>query len=133
MFPWLAKNGYVEVGPTRREYLNNRKATASIPLRIVVPIEKRRSALGIKNKGLSAISLFGWRWLCGVAFSALRLAMAADPWFAPSTIKIATESVVFRNAGATLRGTLYLPAGASKAPAVVVLHGASEPLADTPL
>lgn len=79
------------------------------------------------------------RYLCwlalalGVAFSALRLAMAADPWFAPSTIKIATESVVFRNAGATLRGTLYLPAGASKAPAVVVLHGASEPLADTPL
>lgn len=45
MFPWLAKNGYVEVGPTRREYLNNRKATASIPLRIVVPIEKRRSGL----------------------------------------------------------------------------------------
>jgi len=79
------------------------------------------------------------RYFCGLALAvggasfAFPPAIAADPWFAPTTIKITTESVVFSNAGATLRGTLYLPANARKVPAVVVLHGASEPLADTPL
>jgi hypothetical protein len=41
--------------------------------------------------------------------------------------------VTFTNAGATLHGTLYLPQVSHKVPAMVVLHGASEPLASTPL
>ncbi len=79
------------------------------------------------------------RYFAGLALAvgavsfACRPATAADAWFAPASVKITTESVVFSDAGATLHGTLYLPASARKAPAVVVLHGASEPLADTPL
>ena len=60
-------------------------------------------------------------------------ASAAVPWFAPATASVSTQSVVFTNEGATLEGTLYLPAVEHPVPAVVVFHGASEPLASTPL
>ena len=76
---------------------------------------------------------FGLALAVGAASVASQPAIAADPWSAPTTIGVTTESVVFSNAGATLHGTLYLPANARKVPAVVVLHGASEPLAGTPL
>ncbi len=55
------------------------------------------------------------------------------PWSAPPSTEVATKSVTFVNAGATLKGTLYLPASDHPVPAVVVYHGASEPLAATPL
>lgn len=55
------------------------------------------------------------------------------PWFAPPTIRVVAQPVTFDNAGATLRGTLYDPQTGHKNPAVVVFHGASEPLAQTPL
>lgn len=59
--------------------------------------------------------------------------MVTIPWSAPATTRVVTQTVSFKNAGATLHGTLYLPASARRAPAIVVFHGASEPLASTPL
>ncbi len=61
------------------------------------------------------------------------LLSAALPWYAPPTTVIVTKSVSFVNAGATLKGTLYLPLSKDPVPAVVVFHGASEPRASTPL
>jgi uncharacterized protein len=64
----------------------------------------------------------------------LALLFAATlPWFAPPTTTVVTKTVTFANQGATLRGTLYLPVADHPVPAVVVYHGASEPLASTPL
>jgi len=75
------------------------------------------------------------RFFLGFALVAalLRPACAAVPWAAPPTTAVSTKSVVFKNGDATLRGTLYLPASRRKVPAIVVFHGASEPLANTPL
>lgn len=58
---------------------------------------------------------------------------ASVPWYAPPTTSVVTKPVVFTHAGATLKGTLYLPVWKHPVPAVVVFHGASEPLASTPL
>lgn len=58
---------------------------------------------------------------------------AALPWFAPPTTTVITKPVTFANQDATLHGTLYLPVSDHPVPAVVVYHGASEPLASTPL
>ncbi|HEV3090408.1 MAG TPA: alpha/beta fold hydrolase [Candidatus Cybelea sp.] len=55
------------------------------------------------------------------------------PWFSAPTAKVVAQPVTFTNAGATLRGTLYLPNTTDRVPAIVVFHGASEPLASTPL
>lgn len=64
----------------------------------------------------------------------LALLLAATlPWFAPPTTTVVTKSVTFSNQGATLHGTLYVPKADRPVPAVVVYHGASEPLASTPL
>ena len=41
--------------------------------------------------------------------------------------------MTFSNGDATLHGTLYIPQSQRPVPAVVVYHGASEPLASTPL
>lgn len=67
-----------------------------------------------------------------LALPAFILALAT-PWYSPPSTNVATKPIVFSNAGATLKGTLYLPASRQPVPAVVVLHGASEPLASTPL
>jgi uncharacterized protein len=67
-----------------------------------------------------------------IAIFSLVLA-ATLPWYAPATTRVVTKSVVFTNAGATLRGTLYLPITKQPVPAIVAFHGASEPLASTPL
>lgn len=61
------------------------------------------------------------------------LAPTPVPWQAPASAKVVQRSVSFTNAGATLHGTLYVPVAEKPVPAVVVLHGASEPLASTPL
>jgi len=45
MFPWMAENGYVQIAPTRMEYLSQVGPPASIPTLIIVPVEKRRSGL----------------------------------------------------------------------------------------
>ncbi|HEX9159958.1 MAG TPA: alpha/beta hydrolase [Rhizomicrobium sp.] len=60
---------------------------------------------------------------------------AAEPaaWHAPGTTNVTMQSVTFSNGDATLRGTLYVPRSQRPVPAVVVYHGASEPLATTPL
>ena len=63
---------------------------------------------------------------------ALVLATAL-PWSASPSTDVVTKNVTFTNHGATLRGTLYLPVSRLPVPAVVVYHGASEPLASTPL
>lgn len=69
-------------------------------------------------------------WLA--AFFAFLLSSVMQ-WYVPATTGVVTKPVVFSNAGATLRGTLYLPASTHPVPAIVVFHGASEPLASTPL
>lgn len=58
---------------------------------------------------------------------------AASPWYATPTTTVVARPIVFSNEGATLKGTLYLPVSDRPVPAIVVLHGASEPLASTPL
>lgn len=58
---------------------------------------------------------------------------AIAPWYVPPTIAVTTQTVTFSDAGATLHGTLYNPQTGHKNPAIVVFHGASEPLANTPL
>ncbi len=60
-------------------------------------------------------------------------ASASVPWFEPATTHILTQRVEFQDKGATLIGTLYVPDVGHKVPAIVVFHGASEPLASTAL
>lgn len=54
-------------------------------------------------------------------------------WHAPATTEVVSRPVTFSNGDATLRGTLYVPQSPHPVPAIVVFHGASEPLAGTPL
>src|SRR5271170_6519351 len=68
-----------------------------------------------------------------LATSLPNAAAGAVPWTAPPSVSVSARSVVFANEGATLHGTLYLPRASRPVPAVVVFHGASEPLASTPL
>lgn len=65
--------------------------------------------------------------------SSMSAASASAPWFYPATTKIDVHQVSFAHDGATLRGALYIPDTGRKVAAVVVFHGASEPLANTPL
>ncbi len=67
------------------------------------------------------------------AASLVLVLSAALPWYAAPSTGVTTKPVVFTNAGATLHGTLFLPASTHPVPAVIVFHGASEPLAGTPL
>jgi uncharacterized protein len=59
--------------------------------------------------------------------------VAAAPWSTSPTVAVDAMAVSFANAGATLHGTLYVPRVGRPVPALVVFHGASEPLASTPL
>jgi hypothetical protein len=45
MFPWMASHGYAQIGPTRMEFLGSAHTIGSIPVRIIVPIVKRKSHL----------------------------------------------------------------------------------------
>jgi pimeloyl-ACP methyl ester carboxylesterase len=54
-------------------------------------------------------------------------------WYSPATVGVIREPITFSNEGATLHGTVYIPNIGRKVPAIVVLHGASDPLASTPL
>ncbi len=72
--------------------------------------------------------------IAAIAIAAISVVSAnAEPWRVPPSTKIITEPVTFHDAGATLRGTVYIPDVPKEVPAIVVLHGASEPLASTPL
>jgi uncharacterized protein len=76
-----------------------------------------------------------YRFWLGFALAAALVGPAAAevPWAAPPTTAVSVKSVVFKNGDATLHGTLYAPVLEWKVPAVVAFHGASEPLANTPL
>ncbi|HSS18567.1 MAG TPA: winged helix-turn-helix domain-containing protein [Pyrinomonadaceae bacterium] len=45
MSRWLAENGYVQVGPTRMEFLKFDGPANKVPTRIIVPVQKRSSGL----------------------------------------------------------------------------------------
>jgi hypothetical protein len=60
-------------------------------------------------------------------------APAGTPWFSPPTTAVVSHDVTFVDGDAKLHGALYLPERSAKVPAVGVFHGASEPLASTPL
>jgi hypothetical protein len=47
MFAWMAENGYVQIAPTRMEYMSHDGPPNKIPTRIVVPVKKRPSGLAI--------------------------------------------------------------------------------------
>jgi len=51
-------------------------------------------------------------------------ASASDPWHVAGTPTVISQEVQFRNAGANLVGTVYLPDTGNHLPAVVVLHSA---------
>lgn len=59
---------------------------------------------------------------CSFAWPAT--ARTADTWHVAGTPAVIATPVRFESHGATLRGSLYRPETASRAPAVVVLHGA---------
>lgn len=59
-------------------------------------------------------------------------AEALPSWRSP-TAPISTRQLEFYNAGAELRGTLYLPTTDQASPVVVVFHSASNPLRDAAL
>ncbi|HSS18880.1 MAG TPA: hypothetical protein VLL54_02290 [Pyrinomonadaceae bacterium] len=50
MFRWMAENGYVQVAPTRMEYLSHEGPPNKIPTRIIVPVLKRASGLSVPGK-----------------------------------------------------------------------------------
>jgi hypothetical protein len=45
MFPWMAKNGYVQVGPTRMEYHSHEGQLSEIKVTIIVPVKERATGL----------------------------------------------------------------------------------------
>jgi hypothetical protein len=45
LFPWMAKNGYVQIGPTRMEYLSHEGPPSQIKVRIILPVKIRESGL----------------------------------------------------------------------------------------
>lgn len=49
MFPWMAKNGYVQVAPTRMEYLSHEGPPSEMKVTIIVPVKERPSGLRLNN------------------------------------------------------------------------------------
>lgn len=49
MIPWAQKNGYVQTGPTRMEYLSHEGPPSEIRVKIIVPVKKRASGLRLSN------------------------------------------------------------------------------------
>lgn len=72
-----------------------------------------------------------------VLLASTSAATAADPatvhWKAPPTTRVMVEERVVDRGGVRLAGTLRLPAGESRVPAVVVFHTASAPQRDAAL
>lgn len=84
---------------------------------------------GLRSR-LANLSIAG---LCLLASPAFGQAAAAVAWQAPASVAVETEERSFANGPTTLSGTLYLPRGGTRLPAVVVTHAASEPTRDLPL
>jgi uncharacterized protein len=91
-----------------------------------------RAQLATLTLALASSVTLGW---LSLPCSAKPLAPAAirAPWSAQASTVVGTEEKIFRNAGATLAGTLYLPRLGRTFAAVVVTHGASSPLRTSPL
>jgi hypothetical protein len=49
MFPWMATNGYVQVGATRMEYLSHEGPPSEMRVTIIVPVKRRPSGLRLNN------------------------------------------------------------------------------------
>jgi hypothetical protein len=49
MFPWMAKNGYVQIGPTRMEYHSHEGSPSEIKVTIIVPVKERPSGLRLEK------------------------------------------------------------------------------------
>jgi hypothetical protein len=45
MFRWMAEHGYAQIAPTRIEYLSHEGSPMLLPVKIIVPVVKRRSGL----------------------------------------------------------------------------------------
>lgn len=45
LIPWMARNGYVQTGPTRMEYLSHEGPPTEIKVAIIVPMQKRATNL----------------------------------------------------------------------------------------
>ena len=57
-------------------------------------------------------------------------ARASDSWHVEARPRVLAQEIKFSNAGASLAGTVYLPEGGDRLPAVVALHGASDATRD---
>jgi hypothetical protein len=49
IIPWMPKNGYVQTGPTRMEYLSHEGSPTELKVKIIVPVKKRASGLKLSN------------------------------------------------------------------------------------
>jgi len=49
MTPWAPRNGYVQTGPARMEYLSHEGTPTEMPVKIIVPVKKRESRLKLSN------------------------------------------------------------------------------------
>ncbi len=86
--------------------------------------------------GLIWASAFCLSLFCPVITRAVEPAPPAAtraPWSAQASTIVDAENRTFRNGGATLQGTLYLPRGGRSLAAVVVTHSASSPLRSSSL
>jgi uncharacterized protein len=91
-------------------------------------------SISMKSGRSSAGALVAGIVLACFALAHPRAAAAtALPWYSPATVSVIKDPITFSNQGATLHGTAYIPNIGKKVPAIVVFHGASEPLASTPL
>jgi len=49
MFPWMAKNGYVQVAPTRMEFQSHEGSPTEMKVTIIVPVKERASGLRLSK------------------------------------------------------------------------------------
>jgi hypothetical protein len=45
---WVSENGYVQIAPTRMEYISTDGQPSSMRTRIIIPIRKRASGLSLR-------------------------------------------------------------------------------------
>lgn len=104
------------------------------------PFKGGRDGSASHSRGTPSVRRVGalaWTMTLFLTFASSAPAASRDlvspPWSANPSTTVSTEEVTFRSGGATLSGTLHLPAGRRGLGAVVVTHTASKPLRDTPL
>ena len=47
MFRWIIEHGFVQIAPTRMQYLTHKGDSMKIKTRIIVPIKRRNSGLSL--------------------------------------------------------------------------------------